>query len=111
MRADSPSSSATTAPTWSGQARAPAWIRLPQKTTIILVSLLIAVVAVVGGIFFFSTRSMLQTAQGAQVSSFAYGVAATLRDSASAEGIVQLEFNALDKTPNLEFVVLTDTAG
>jgi signal transduction histidine kinase len=54
---------------------------------------------------------MLQTAQGAQVSSFAYGVAATLGDSTTTEGIVQLEFNALDKTPNLEFVVLTDTAG
>jgi signal transduction histidine kinase len=99
------------APMWSGQVRAPSRLRLPQKTTVILAVLLTVVVAVVGGIFFFSTRSMLKSAQSAQVSSFAYGVAATLRDDGGTDGTVQIEFNALDKTPNLEFVVLTDTAG
>ena len=99
------------APLWSGQEQVRARLRLAQKTTVILALLLMAVVAAVGGIFFFSTRSMLQTAQSAQVSSFAYGVAATLREAASANGTMQIEFNALDKTPNLEFVVLTDTTG
>lgn len=99
------------APAWSGQARARSRLRLEQKTTVILAVLLMVVVAAIGGIFFFSTRSMLQSAQSAQVSSFAYGVAATLREAASTNGTVQIEFNALDKTPNLEFVVLTDTAG
>jgi signal transduction histidine kinase len=114
MRAEGPmltEGEGNTAPMWSGQARARSRLRLPQKTTMILVVLLTAVVAVVGGIFFFSTRSMLKSAQSAQVSSFAYGVAATLRDAANSNGTVQIEFNALDKTPNLEFVVLTDTAG
>jgi signal transduction histidine kinase len=54
---------------------------------------------------------MLKAAQSAQVSSFTYGVAATLRETGEAEGAVQIEFSALDKTPNLEFVVLTDTSG
>jgi signal transduction histidine kinase len=114
MRAEgtvSPGDQGNTAPMWSGQARPRSLLRLPQKTTMILIVLLTGVVAVVGGIFFFSTRSMLKSAQGAQVSSFAYGVAATLREAGNPDGTVQIEFNALDKTPNLEFVVLTDTTG
>jgi signal transduction histidine kinase len=86
-------------------------VRLSQKTTFILMVLLSAVVAMVGGTFFFSTRTMLKSAQSSQVSSFAYGVAATLRDDMVNEGVVQIEFDALDKTPNLEYVVLTDTSG
>ncbi len=103
--------SAPAAPLWSGEAHVPAWLRLPQKTTLILLSLLIGVIVLLGGVFFFSTRSMLGSAQSAQVSSFAYGVSATLGDLESAPGNIQLEFNALDKTPNLEFIVLTDTSG
>ena len=79
MRAEgrtSPSGEGTAAPVWSGQARSRGRMRLPQKTTVILAMLLSVVVAVVGGIFFFSTRSMLKSAQSAQVSSFAYGIAA-----------------------------------
>src|SRR4051812_26721065 len=65
-------------PAWGGPQRS--WMKLPQKTTMILITLLCAVVAVVGAIFFFSTKSMLQTSEAAQVSSFAYGLAATLGD-------------------------------
>lgn len=102
---------ALTSAAWSGNARPTSWAKLPQKTTLILVVLLIAAVGIVGAIFFLSTRSMLQTSQSAQVSSFAYGVGATLGDVRSNPTMVQIEFNALDKTPNLEFVVLTDVTG
>ena len=95
-------------PTWSGHARPVAWIRLPQKTTAILLVLLIAVVGMVGCVFFFCTRSMLQDSQREQLSAFAYGVAATLGESGSGQSTTQIEFGALDKTPNLEFIVLTD---
>ncbi len=89
-----------------------AWLKLPQKTTVILLTLLIAVVSIVGGVFFFSTKSMLQASQEAQVTSFAYGLSATLGEMASPDrDSVKIEFNALDKTPNLEFVVLTSTSG
>jgi signal transduction histidine kinase len=88
------------------------WMKLPQKTTVILLTVMVAVVTVVGGIFFFSTRSMLQTSQAAQVSAFAYGLSATLGDMESPNrSMVQIAFNALDKTPNLEFVILTDARG
>src|ERR1041384_5558525 len=102
---------------WSGSAPpqpagSRAWLKLPQITTVILLTLLVAVVAVVGGVFFFSTRSMLQTSQAAQVSSFAYGLAATLGDMDSPNrNVIQIQLDAIDKTPNLEFVVLTDTNG
>lgn len=115
MRAESTTSgegaNSGAAPAWTGGRSGRSRLRLPQKTTFILVVLLSAVVALVGGTFFFSIRTMLKSAQSAQVSSFAYGVAATLRDDATKDGMVQLEFDALDKTPNLEFVVLTDTRG
>jgi hypothetical protein len=88
-----------------------AWIRLQQKTTLILVIMLACIVTSVGGIFFFSTRSMLQTSQISQVSTFAYGVAATLGNMDPGDNLIQIEFAALDKTPNLEFVVLTNVAG
>ncbi len=96
------------APATPGRARSAAWIRLPQKTTIILVTLLIGIVALVGCVFFICTRSMLRSSQREQLSAFAYGVAATLGQTASGEGTMQIEYNALDKTPNLEFIVLTD---
>ncbi|HVT81840.1 MAG TPA: HAMP domain-containing sensor histidine kinase [Phycisphaerae bacterium] len=99
------------APSWSGNARAPAWLKLPQKTTLILLALLIGVVATLGSIFLFSTRSMLRKAQESQVNSFAYGVSATLGDMADTREKIQFEFDALDKTPNLEFMVLTDVNG
>jgi len=95
-------------PTWSGHARPVAWIRLPQKTTAILLVLLMAVVTLMGCVFFFCTRSMLQASQREQLSAFAYGVSATLGQSGSGRSTTQIEFGALDKTPNLEFIVLTD---
>src|SRR5262249_23686996 len=103
-------------PTVAWAAHAPperrGWLRLPQKTTLILLTLLMAIVAVIGSIFFFSTQSMLQSSQSAQVSSFAYGVSATLGDMADpGRGSIQAEFDALAKTPNLEFVVMTDANG
>ena len=82
-----------------------------MKTTLILLALLIAVIALIGTLFFFSTRSMMQNAHRSQVNSFAYGVSATLGDVHTTPGTIQLEFNALDKTPNLDFVVLTDLNG
>ena len=111
--ADHPSSGIFGRFSWSGAApTGRGWLRLPQKTTLILITLLFAVVSVVGAIFFFSTKSMLQTSQAAQVTSFAYGLAATLGDLDSPNpAMVQNDFNALDKTPNLEFVILTDTTG
>ncbi len=96
--------------TWSG-AEATAsrsWLKLPQKTTVILLALLTVVISVVGGIFFFSTESMLQTSQTTQVRSFAYGLAAALGNVDTDQNLIQIQFNALDQTPNLEFVVLTD---
>lgn len=94
----------------AGRSRPAAFLRLPQKTTLILVVLLIAVVSLVGCVLFFRTRSMLENSQKEQLSAFAYGVAATLGPSSSPQNTTQIEFNALDKTPNLEFIVLTDAS-
>lgn len=99
------------APSWSGSAHTPAWLRLPQKTTLILLALLTCVVAALGSVFYFSTRSMLRKAHEAQVSSFTYAVSNTLGDMAETEEKLQLEFGAMDKTPNLDFMVLTDIHG
>jgi len=99
---------------WSGNTSEDVGFRLklPQKTTLILLTLFVAVVAVVGAVFFFSTQSMLQSSEAAQVNSFAYALAATLGDMESSNrNMVQIQFDALDKTPNLEFVVLTDIRG
>lgn len=87
----------------------PACLRLQQKTTLLLVIMLSAIVAVVGVTFYFSTRSMLQSAQNDRVRSFACGLAATLGDDSPVT--VQIDFNALERMPDLEFVVLTDAAG
>jgi signal transduction histidine kinase len=87
-------------------------MKLHQKTTLILLSMFTIVISVVGATFFLSTKTMLQDSQSEQASSFAYGLSATLGGMADPRrDIVQLEFAALDKTPNLEFLVLTNVEG
>lgn len=87
-------------------------LKLPQKTTLILLTLLVAVVSIVGLVFFFSTRSMLEASEESQVNSFAYAMATTLGSMENGNrNMIQIQFDALDKTPNLEFVVLTDAEG
>src|SRR3954470_4330329 len=90
-----PSADRPRAPLLASLPRLNIWIRLPQKTTLILVVLLAAVVISIAGIFFFYTRSMLQTSQRTQVSTFTYGVAATLGDVNADQEKMQIEFAAL----------------
>jgi signal transduction histidine kinase len=96
----------------SGNVSAGFRLKLPQKTTGILLVLLVAVVAAVGAVFSLSTQSMLQAAEASQVNAFAYAMATTLGNmDSSNRNMIQIQFDALDKTPNLEFVVLTDARG
>ncbi|HUO08113.1 MAG TPA: HAMP domain-containing sensor histidine kinase [Phycisphaerae bacterium] len=88
--------------------RAVAGLKLPLKTTIILLVLLIAIVALCGGIFDISTRTMLQRNKAAQVSQFAYAVAAVLEQKQTDLSDWQSKLNSLRKTPDLQFAVLTD---
>ena len=84
-------------------------LKLPVKTTIILLTLLIAVVSLCGAIFLASARSMLQQNKSTQVSEFAYSLAAILEQNKpdSAHWVPQL--GNLAKTPNLEFAAISDT--
>jgi signal transduction histidine kinase len=85
-------------------------LRLPLKTTIILLTLLVGAVGLCGLIFISSVRSMLRENKTAQLTQFAYGLAAAMGDrGTSPEGLHEAQLGSLGKTPNLEFAVLTDT--
>jgi signal transduction histidine kinase len=86
-------------------------LTLPLKTTLILLTLLIAVVTLCGGIFLANARSILQKNKAGNVSQLAYTLASTISDSEIAHPqLLNDQFAALGKTPSLEFAVYTDPA-
>ncbi|MGN6367712.1 MAG: sensor histidine kinase [Phycisphaerae bacterium] len=85
-----------------------AGLKLPLKTTIILLTLLIAVVALCGVIFLASARSILQQNKSTQVAEFAYALAAVLETNKADLAHWSPQLVNLSKTPNLEFAVVTD---
>jgi signal transduction histidine kinase len=87
------------------------WLTLPFKTTLILLTLLIGVVTLCGGIFLANARSILQKNKATQVSQLAYTLATTINDDEiSNPRSLKEEFAALGKTPSLEFLVVTDAS-
>ena len=84
---------------------------LPVKTTIGLLTLLVGAVALCGIIILGATHSILRENKHSQVSQFAYGVAASLgSETTFSRTTFQQQLAALDKTPDLDFAVLTDTS-
>ncbi len=83
-------------------------LKLPVKTTFILLTLLIAVVALCGVIFLASARSILQQNKATQVSEFAYALAALLEQNSPDTAHWSPQLQNLSRTPNLEFAVITD---
>jgi signal transduction histidine kinase len=87
------------------------WLTLPFKTTLILLTLLIGVVTLCGGIFLANARSILQKNKAAGVSQLAYAIATTIggAEIANPESL-NARFAALGKTPGIEFAVVTNPA-
>lgn len=86
-------------------------IKLPLKTTLCLLTLLVGAVALCGLIILGATRSILRDNKQAQVNQFAYGVAASLGHGESfSPPTLQRQLAGLEKTPYLDFAVLSDTS-
>ncbi len=84
-------------------------LTLPLKTTIILLTLLVGVVALCGGSFVQTTRIMLQHNKSQQVVQFAYAVSSILGERSEQDAsLLQRQLDSLAQTPNLEFAILTD---
>jgi signal transduction histidine kinase len=82
---------------------------LPVKTTIAVMTLLIAAVAICGVVLLKITKSMLVQSRETQVVQFAYGVAASAGSANMTDGRGLREIlSRLDQTPNLDFVSITD---
>ena len=89
--------------------KALAGFKLPAQTTLILLTLLIAVVALCGGIFLASARSMLQQNKSTQVSASSptHSPPSSNKKSRRVPHWAP-NLDNLAKTPNLDFAVITD---
>ncbi|MCL2648171.1 MAG: HAMP domain-containing histidine kinase [Phycisphaerales bacterium] len=79
-------------------------LTLPLKTTIILAILLVGAVVLCGGIFLKIAENMLNENKHTQLSQLAYALSSTLGN----EDDYQSQLDALRKTSNFEFAVITD---
>ncbi|HVX83788.1 MAG TPA: HAMP domain-containing sensor histidine kinase [Phycisphaerae bacterium] len=86
-------------------------LTLPLKATLMLVTLVMAVVGLGGGIAIATARSMMHDNKCVQIEEFAYGIAAVLPDGKGSidPPVIESELRSLWQTKGVDFAMVTDT--